>query len=93
MKHRILRGARLRLGLSQHELAHVVGTSQASISRWEDGATPVPDAAIELLERLLRARLDLEEAFTDRILRDLEPVDHPAYDIALAMKFVRDSNG
>lgn len=93
MRHRILRGARLRLGISQHEMANLVGTSQASISRWEDATVPVPDAALDLVERVLRARLDLEQAFADRVLRDLDPVDHPMYDIALAMKFVGDRNG
>ena len=93
MKHRILRGARLRLGISQHEMANLVGTSQASISRWEDATVPVPDSVLDLVERILRAHLDLEQAFADRVLRDLDPVDHPVYDIALAMQFVGDCNG
>lgn len=88
MRHRILRGARLRLGISQHEMSSLLGVSQASVSRWEDAKAPVPDAVLALAERVLRARLDLEQAFADRVLRDLDPVDHPVYDIALAMKFV-----
>lgn len=48
----LLRSARLRVGLSQRELAQRAGTSQATLSAYERG-TKTP--GIRTFERLLRA--------------------------------------
>lgn len=40
----IIREARARAGLPQGEVAHQIGASQTSLSRWERGDEPVPAA-------------------------------------------------
>jgi transcriptional regulator with XRE-family HTH domain len=48
----VLRGARLRAGLTQHALAARAGTSQATISAYESGRK---QPSLRTLERLLAA--------------------------------------
>jgi transcriptional regulator with XRE-family HTH domain len=48
----LLRGARLRAGLSQRQLAERAGTSQATLSAYERG-TKTPN--VQTFDRLLRA--------------------------------------
>jgi transcriptional regulator with XRE-family HTH domain len=58
--------ARLELGLSQQGLAAALGVSQGNVSRWEQGALPVP-LSVDLLLRAarrfagVRAMLGLKE--------------------------------
>jgi transcriptional regulator with XRE-family HTH domain len=48
----ILKGARLRAGLTQRELARRAGTSQSAIARWESGDVA---PSFERLRELIRA--------------------------------------
>lgn len=48
----LLRGARLRAGLTQRELATRAETSQAAVARWESGAVR---PSLERLRELVRA--------------------------------------
>lgn len=50
----VLRGARLRAGLTQHELAHLIGVAGGErVSRWELGtSTPRPNMMIRLAKTL-----------------------------------------
>lgn len=53
-----LRQARVALGMTQRELAAVLGTAQAVVSRWENGllATMPTRAQIGALEKAVRLR-------------------------------------
>ena len=48
----LLREARLRVGLTQRQLATRAGTSQSAIARWESGAV---QPSLERLRELIRA--------------------------------------
>lgn len=63
---RMVREARLAAGLTQRELATLVGTSQPAIARYEAGRT-LPD--IDTLARLLHA-------CGQRLVLDATPLDH-----------------
>jgi transcriptional regulator with XRE-family HTH domain len=62
LRHRIvgalLRKARLEQGLSQKELAEVLGCSSARLSSYEYGKRPIPMAELELLAQHLRLPLE-----------------------------------
>ncbi|MER3426471.1 MAG: hypothetical protein C4299_04895 [Thermoleophilia bacterium] len=47
-----LRQIRLQLGLSQMELAKILGVQQPTVSRWERGMSPVPKSAALVLRML-----------------------------------------
>ena len=48
----LLRGARLRAGLTQHELGRRIGRPQSQIARWESGRV---EPSLETLRKLIRA--------------------------------------
>lgn len=50
---RLLRGARVRKGLTQEQLAQVVGVPLAFIEDYEDNKRPVPVEQAELMARVL----------------------------------------
>jgi len=52
MTGKALRRLRLRAGLKQHELADLMGVTEAAISRWESGDRPIR-ASVENHVRLL----------------------------------------
>ena len=62
LRHRIvgalLRQARLEAGISQKELAEMVGCSASRLSAYEHGERPVPLAELELLAQYLRLPLE-----------------------------------
>ncbi len=62
LRHRIvgalLRQARLEAGISQKELAKVVGCSTSRISAYEHGERPIPLAELELLAQYLQLPLE-----------------------------------
>lgn len=49
---KVLRETRLRLGLSQEEIAKLLGATQTTVSRWEIGLTKIRH------ERMLRLALE-----------------------------------
>ena len=50
---RMLRGLRLREGLTQAQLAEAIGVPQSHISAYENNVRPIPgDKAVKLAERL-----------------------------------------
>ena len=62
LRHRIvgalLRQARLEAGISQKELAEMVGCSASRLSAYEHGERPIPLAELELLAQYLRLPLE-----------------------------------
>lgn len=78
----LIRRARLRAGLTQEQLGHLVGRTQPAIARWESGRV---DPSLETLRELIRAcRLELtfglanyDDSYVSEINRllDLDPVD------------------
>ena len=52
-----LKDLRKRKGLSQAELARMIGTQQAQIQRWETGERKVSDKHIRALVKTLDCRL------------------------------------
>ena len=44
-----------RLGLSQEELAEILGVRQSRISEWESGARPLPEYIVRLIRCLRKA--------------------------------------
>jgi transcriptional regulator with XRE-family HTH domain len=66
--HSLIREARLRAGLTQHQLAERAGTRQSAIARWESGRTRPP---VETVAQLVRA-CGLELAVS---LRDGDPAE------------------
>jgi DNA-binding transcriptional regulator YiaG len=56
MRPEQLQRHRERLQLTQKELADQLGTTQATIARWEGGQRPIPDMAARLLDCLARQR-------------------------------------
>jgi len=91
----VVREARRRAGLTQGELAALVGTTQSSIARLETGATA---AALERLDLLVRAcgfslvvELDapVDPDEWDRARRNLElTADERAANLVNAARFV-----
>ena len=49
MNNETLREMRQSINLSQAELAHWLGTTRRTVSRWETGSRPVPAAALHAL--------------------------------------------
>lgn len=52
MTRREFKQLRNQLGLSQQKLAALMGTTAATISRWESGKRPIPEIAARLLTLL-----------------------------------------
>jgi transcriptional regulator with XRE-family HTH domain len=75
---RLLRAARERAELSQAELAHRIGTTQAAVSRWERG---VDEPRLSTVGRALRA-CGLE---ADLLFRAIDDVDRAQIAMHLAM--------
>jgi transcriptional regulator with XRE-family HTH domain len=53
-----LKQFRVNAGLTQAELAKAAGVSQPSYQRWETGSTPVPDAKLKKLAKVLKTNAD-----------------------------------
>ncbi|MBN4095604.1 helix-turn-helix domain-containing protein [Methylobacterium sp. OT2] len=93
----IIREARLRAGLPQAEIAHLLGASQTALSSWERGDEPVPFARRAQLAGLcgfdlsLIAGLDAESiALTDDERSLLTVFRHlPATDRRALLELVR----
>jgi len=49
-----LKALRERLGITQAKVAQRIGSSQATVSRWERGLVPLPEPASRLLDMLYR---------------------------------------
>jgi transcriptional regulator with XRE-family HTH domain len=50
-----LREARLRAGLTQRQVAELVGVASSNMATWETGARPVPPRRVEQLQEVFRA--------------------------------------
>lgn len=62
-----VREARKRLNLSQEEAGRIIGGGKRAFQKYESGATPPSDAAVGLIELLIRHP---EEVETLRAMRD-----------------------
>lgn len=51
-----LTAARVTLGLTQAELARILGVNVRTPSRWETGATPIPAVVAKLIVAALMSR-------------------------------------
>lgn len=47
---------RISLGFTQAQIAEIIGTSNIRISKWENGASPVPQYLIVIYDLLSRLR-------------------------------------
>lgn len=57
-----LRAARLRLGLTQQQLADTLDVDRTSVARWETGAQPLPRLVALALHGLARPRISTSTA-------------------------------
>jgi transcriptional regulator with XRE-family HTH domain len=57
-RHTIMRLARERLGISQAAMARQLGVSQPTVSSWEQGTRPVPNARRTAIAELLKVSED-----------------------------------
>jgi transcriptional regulator with XRE-family HTH domain len=71
-----MRAARLRSGLSQRQLADVLGWDRARVGRWETGHGPAGVSEADEVLRMLGFGLQVVERFTPPDLP--EPVEHVA---------------
>ncbi len=60
---RMVRGARVRAGMTQKELAKAISVPQGHISEYETNKRPIPAAKVALLAQVLNT---VEEHFTPR---------------------------
>lgn len=65
----LIREARRRVGLTQHQLAERAGTTQSAVARWESGRTSPDFSTVLRLVRL--CGLDLEVHLVERDESDL----------------------
>lgn len=80
---KIILEKRKELGLTQQELAHKLGVTDRSISRWERG-TSTPDIhSLKRLSEILNISMD---AFYDKIT--IEPISNEPIDTLIINKFM-----
>jgi transcriptional regulator with XRE-family HTH domain len=68
-----LKQFRVGVGLTQAQVAAAVGVTQPSYQRWEAGATPIPEAKLKKLAKVLKAS-------PDAILNRHPPIKASLYD-------------
>jgi len=82
-----LKARRLALGLSQSELAELVGVGQNAVSQWETGARrPNPGTAVVLadaLDQLEDAAMDLEDELVELAEHKSALLDSPEVTLAV----------
>lgn len=62
----VIRDARLSQGLSQYELADMLGVRNAAVSNWETGkANPSPEHMVALIEVLALDKDEAASAYMD----------------------------
>ena len=52
---------RIKLGISQEKLAHLLGVTKLTVNRWENGKSKPSPLAIDSLERLKSERWSIYE--------------------------------